>query len=128
MDFEGIIIEESLADVSVLEQVEVLATRIEPIRPEHHTPWLTQWTLHTVLVPEAQAPAVAEAISQAIDSVHPASWYADFKNESHHYVIFRDCVFHIDRRSAEQYAEAVAYGIERGLPEHQADFVALIEA
>lgn len=127
MDYEGIIIEESLQDTSVLDAVDILDTRIAPITPEHRTPWLSQWTLHTVRVPEPRAHAVAEALSTALDPAHPGSWYADFKNESHHYVVFKDRVFFIDRRNAGQYAEAQQYGISRGLPEHQADFVALIE-
>ena len=127
MDYEGIIIEESLEDRSVLDAVDILETRVEPITPEHRTPWLSQWTLHTVRVPEGRAQAVAATLSTTIDATHAASWYADFKNETHHYVTYRDRVFVIDRRSAEQYAEAVEYGIERGLPEHQADFVSLVE-
>jgi len=127
MDYEGIVIEESLEDPSVLSLVDVLATNAEPISPEHRTPWLTRWTLHTVRVPEASAGDVAEALSAAIDSDHPTSWYADFKNDTHHYIIYRERVFHIDRRSPAQYAEAVAYGVSRGLPEHQADFVYLID-
>ena len=127
MDFEGVIIEESLADRSVLASIEIIETHVEPMTPEHHrTPWIAQWTLHTIRVLESRAPAVANAISHAIDSAHAASWYADFKNDTHHYVIYHERVFLIDRRNAVQYAEAVSYGIERGLPEHQADFVSLL--
>ena len=128
MDFEGVIIAESLSDAAVLGQVQVLGMQVDPVTPEHRTPWLVQWTLHTVRVSETRAPEVAEALSHAIDAAHATSWYADFKNETHHYVIYYDRVFLIDRRSPEEYAEAVAYGIDRGLPEHQADFVALIQA
>jgi hypothetical protein len=126
-DYEGIVIEESLEDRSVLHVIEIVSTRVEPITPAHRTPWLSQWTLHTVHVPADRAEAVAEALSKAFDSAHPASWYADFKNDEHHYVIYKDRVFFIDRRNRRQYDEAVTYGVERGLPEHQADFVALIE-
>ena len=128
MDYEGIVIEESLRDRSALDSLEILGTRIETITPEHRTPWLVRWTLHTVRVPEGRAQAVAETLSHAIDAAHAASWYADFKNETHHYVIYRDRVFLIDRRRAEEYAEAVEYGIALGLPEHQADFLSLLEA
>jgi hypothetical protein len=127
MDYEGIIIEESLEDGSVLDSVEVLETRVEPVTPEHKTPWLAQWTLHTVRVPEARANDVAQELSKVLDSGHPASWYADFRSATHHFVVYRDRVFVIDRRDAAQYAEAIEYGVSRGLPEHQADFVALID-
>jgi len=127
MDYEGIIIEESLEDRSVLDSVQILDKRVEPISAHHRTPWLERWTLHTVRIPESKARQVAEGLSHALDAAHPASWYADFKNETHHYVIYRERVFYIDRRSREQYAKAVDYGVSRGLPEHQADFLALIE-
>ena len=127
MDYEGVIIEESLEDASVLGSLEVLDTHVEPITPEHRTPWLGQWTLHKVRIPEARAHDVAEALSKALDGDHPASWYADFKNDTHHYVVYRGRVFLIDRRDAAQYAEAADYGISHGLPEHQADFVALLD-
>jgi hypothetical protein len=127
VDYEGIVIEESLEDTSALLLVEVIDTRVEPITPEHQTPWISQLTLHTIRISEASARSTAEAISKALDAAHPASWYADFKSDTHHYVIYRNRIFHIDRRSREQYAEAVEYGIANGLPEHQADFVALIE-
>jgi hypothetical protein len=107
--------------------VQVFDTRIEPVTPAHQTPWLTQWTLHTIRVPEALAVDVAEVLSRTLDGDHPASWYADFKDDTHHYIVFRGRTFLIDRRDAGQYAEAVRYGIEHGLPEHQADFVALIQ-
>jgi hypothetical protein len=127
MDYEGIIIEESLEDRSVLDSLQVLDRKVELTTPHHETPWLSQWTLITVRLPEATAGKVAQALSVAIDSEHAGSWYAEFKNDAHHYVVYRDRVFYIDRRSREQYAEAVDYGVSRGLPEHQADFVALIE-
>ncbi len=55
MNYKGVIIEESLEDKAVLGQVKIVDTKVEPITPRHKTPWLTQWTLHTVEVPEADA-------------------------------------------------------------------------
>jgi hypothetical protein len=127
VDYEGVIIEESLRDTSVLRRVTILATRVEAVTEWHQTPWLPQWTFHTVRVPEVDADEIAALIGRAIDRDHATSWYADYKNDTHHYVIYSDCAFYIDRRRAEEYEEARAYGIGRGLPMHQADFVALIE-
>jgi hypothetical protein len=127
VSFEGIVIEESLEDKSVLRRMQVLSTSVEPVTEEHRTPWLEQWTLHSVRVADAEAGEVAEELSLALDATHANSWYADFKDATHHYVIFRDRVFLIDRRSREQYEAARRFGIERGLPEPQADFVALLD-
>ena len=125
--FEGVIIHESLEDSNVLNRIEIVSTHIEVVTSVHRTPWLRRWTLHTVLVGDKQAAEVAEMISRALDSQHSGSWYADFKSDTHHYVIFREKVFFIDRRRLDEYEAARRYGIERGLPEHQADFVFLIE-
>ncbi len=54
MNYKGVIIEESLQDTSVLDNVRILKTKVEPITPKHKTPWLKQWTLHTVEIPEYQ--------------------------------------------------------------------------
>lgn len=127
MDYEGIIIQESLRDTAVLRRLTILASRTEPVTDWHATPWLTQWTYLTVRIPEGDADELAALIGRAIDREHAASWYADYKNDTHHYVVFSDCAFYIDRRRAEEYEEARAYAIARGLPKHQADFQALLE-
>jgi len=78
--------------------------------------------LHTVEILESEAQAVAEEISKSLDRNHGGSWHADFKNDTHHYIIFRDKFFYIDRKSKEQYDEAKSYGISLGIPEYQVDF------
>ena len=120
MNYQGVIIEESLENKDILKNVKISDTKVEEVVEEHKTPWIKQWTLHTVEIPENQAKSVAEKISKALDSKH--NWYADFKNDTHHYIIFRDKVFYIDRKSKEQYDEAKRYGISLGIPEYQVDF------
>jgi hypothetical protein len=85
MNYEGVIIEESLKDKSILKDIKVVSTKVEPITKEHKTPWLKQWTLHTVSIPENEADNVAETLSKALE---PNYWYADFKNDRTHYIIF----------------------------------------
>jgi hypothetical protein len=118
--FVGVIIEESLENKDVLEKVRILKTKVEQVTEKHKTPWINKWTLHTAEVSENDAEKVAKKLSKALDSRH--SWYADFKNSTHHYIIFRDKVFYIDRRSKEQYDKAKKYGISLGIPEYQVDF------
>lgn len=67
-----------------------------------------------------KADDLAERISTVLDSKH--SWYADFKNDAFHFIIFRDKVFKIDRRKKEQYDDAVKFGISLGIPDHQLNF------
>lgn len=120
MNYQGVIIEESLENKDILKDVKISETKVEEVVEEHKTPWIKQWTLHTVEIAENQAKDVAEKISKALDSKH--DWYADFKNDTHHYIIFRNKVFYIDRKSKEQYNEAKRYGISFGIPEYQVDF------
>ncbi|MDO8553391.1 MAG: hypothetical protein Q7S22_01175 [Candidatus Micrarchaeota archaeon] len=117
--FIGVIIEESLADKTVLNKVKIIKTKIEKITKKHKTPWLKQWTLHTVEIPEDKARAIAEELSGALQ---PQYWYADFKNKIRHFIIFRNIIFDIDRKNKEQYKEAKEYGLSLGIPEYQIDF------
>ncbi|MBI2051264.1 hypothetical protein HYT33_00720 [Candidatus Roizmanbacteria bacterium] len=121
-NYQGVIIEESLESKDILKKVKIVSTKVEQITDGHKTPWLSQWTLHIVEIPESEAQTIAVEISKLLDYAHGGSWYADFKNETHHYIIFRDKIFYIDRKSKEQYDEARRYGISLGIPEYQVDF------
>lgn len=60
-------------DNSVLSDVDIGSTnKVEPITEKHKTPWVNQWTMHTVEIPEEKAAAVAEKISKVLDKDH--SW------------------------------------------------------
>ncbi len=122
MDYEGVIIEESLKDKTVLSGVEINDTKVETITPEHKTPWLKQWTLHTVVLPEHLGDHIAEELSKSFDYSHGSAWYADFKNDKTHYIIFEDKIFKIDRSKVEEYSKATEHGISLGIPEYQVDF------
>ncbi len=121
-NYQGVIIEESLENKDVLKKVKIISTRVEKVVEKHKTPWLSQWTLHTVEISEDEAKKIAEEISKSLDHTHSGSWYADFKNDTHCYIIFRDKIFYIDRKKKKQYDEAKHYGISLGIPEHQVDF------
>lgn len=121
MAFDGVIIEESLTNNSVLNDVNTISTKVEPVTKKHKTPWVKQWTLLTVEIPEEKAAEVADKISKALDKEH--NWYADFKSETEHYVIYTGKVFHItDRTDKEQYDKATEYSISIGIPDYQVDF------
>ena len=127
MGFKGVIIEESLADKSVLNNVKVLSTIVEKVTKKHKTPWLNKWTLHTVKIPEDKADDIASNISKSFDYSHKSAWYADFKNDSYHYIIYKDKIFKIDRSKPKEYRAATDYGISLGIPDYQVDFSPIIE-
>jgi len=118
----GTIIEESLVDKLILQTLNITSTRVEQVTEKEHTPWLTQWTLHKVEIPDSEAAKVAETLSKNLDYSHGGAWYADFRNETHHYIIYLNKIFFVDRRSREQYDKAKQYGLSLGIPEYQVDF------
>jgi len=120
MEYKGTIIEESLENKEVLTKVDIISTKIEKVTDEHQTPWINQWTLHSVIIPENQADFIAQELSKGLDSLH--NWYADFKNDTFHYIIFRNKVFKVDRSKKEQYDEIVKYGVSLGIPDYQLNF------
>lgn len=120
-NFTGIIIAESLFDKSILDEIKITSTEVEPVTDGHKTPWVKQWTMHNVLIDADLAGEVAERISRALDREH--DWYADFKNDKEHFIIYRDKVFHItDRSDKLQYDEATKYGVSIGIPDYQVNF------
>ena len=61
-------------------------------------------------------------IEESFDCSRGGSWCADFKNDMHHYIIFRDKIFYVSRKNKDRYDEAKRYGISLGIPEYQVDF------
>ena len=121
MNYKGVIIEESLERKEVLKEVVIVDTKVETVTEGHKTPWLKQWTLHTVEVAEQSADAVAQKLSEDLDREH--NWYADFKNNTFHYIIYRGKIFKVDLQNPVLYRDARQYGISLGIPEYQVDFV-----
>lgn len=121
MNYKGVIIEESLDNKSVLGKVKIVETKVEPITPEHKTPWLKQWTLHTVEISEEMSEKIAQEISASLDEEH-SSWYADYKNDQYHYIIYEGKVFKVDLQNPVLYKDAKEYGVSIGIPAYQVDF------
>jgi len=122
MNYKGTIIEESLKGKNLLNNLVILATKVEQVTEKHQTPWLKQWTLHIVEIQETDAERLAEVVSKNLDYSHGNAWYADFKNKDFHYIIFKNKIFKIPRNDALGYRQAKQYGIGLGIPEHQVDF------
>lgn len=127
MNYIGVIIEESLVDSTIFKDLTIIETKVEEVTEEHKTPWVKQWTLHTVEIPEDQAEKVAHKISHSLDTSY-GQWYADFKNDKFHYIIFKDKVFKVDRSRPDEYQEVTDYGISLGVPDYQIDFSSVIKA
>lgn len=120
-NFIGVIILESLENKDVLEKVKIVKTKVEKVVKKHKTPWLEKWTLYTVEITADKAAKVAEELSRYLESAHN-NWYADFKNDDFHFIVFRNKIFRIERGNKKQYDEAKNYGLELGIPAYQVDF------
>ncbi|MEK7113637.1 MAG: hypothetical protein AAB873_02310 [Patescibacteria group bacterium] len=120
MNYQGVIIEESLGNKAVLGKVKIIKTKISPVVEKHRTPWVKQWTMHTIEIKEEDADKIAEQLSEDLDKEH--AWYADFKNENYHFIIYRGKIFKVDRKNPVLYKEAKKFGIALGIPDYQVDF------
>ncbi len=121
MNYNGVIIEESLDNTRVLRVVRVLETEIKPVTVEYKTPWVKQWTLHKVEITQEKSDEVAKMLSEDLDKKH--NWYADYKNDEYHYIIYSGKVFKVDLKNPLLYKDAKEYGSSLGIPEYQLDFV-----
>lgn len=119
MVYKGTIIEESLGNKDVLRDLKITKTEIEPVTAEHKTPWLRQWTIHTVEIKDSNSERIARKISSSLERYH--AWYVDFKSETRHIIIFRNKIFNINRKE-EEYKKVKEYGIKLGIPGYQLDF------
>ncbi|MDO8610361.1 MAG: hypothetical protein Q7R95_07465 [bacterium] len=122
MTYRGVIIEESLVDNKILKKVTILKTRKEKVTPKHQTPWLKQWTLYTIQIPEININIVAEEISMDISTKPKHAWYVDFKNDRFHFIIFPHKVFKVDLQNPVLYKIAKEYGETLGIPSYQMQF------
>lgn len=125
MNYTGTIIEESLSDKSVLDAIKITNTTVEKVTDSHKTPWIEQWTLHKFELPESKAEQFALELSTSLDKNH--SWYADFRNNLNHYIIFTGKVFCVEFSKPESYKEVKEYGLRLGIPDYQLDFHPEIE-
>jgi hypothetical protein len=103
---KGIIIENSLADKSLLDKVQITETR-----------QVGDWTLHDVLVPEDLVPEISKYISDG-------PWYIHLwqKGDDEFVILFKDKMFRVNASDPTSFTEAIAYGKSIGIPEEQLDF------
>jgi hypothetical protein len=115
--FTGLLLEESLADESVLATLRVTKTEVWEV--SNAVDWQPkQWTAISFEGDDEQANAVADALSQALK---PA-WYANCSTETHMFVVFIGRVFKYVRGDELARAEAQRYAVSVGVPESQVDW------
>ncbi|MBU1165079.1 hypothetical protein KKA15_06005 [Patescibacteria group bacterium] len=119
-NYTGVIIEQSLKKKLILQKLKIIKTKIVKVTKKHQTPWIKQWTMHTVEILNNDAEKIAREVSESLDSEH--DWYADFENNKFHYIIFYKKVFKVDILNKKQYVKVIKYGISLGIPDYQLEF------
>lgn len=119
MKYTGVIIEESLKDAKILNDIIITNTEIEKVTKNHKTPWLKQWTMHTFILSEDSADSFANKVSKNLQNNY---WYTDFKNNIYHFIIFPNRIFKVNLSNPTLYKDAKAFGISLGIPPYQVDF------
>ncbi len=103
---KGTIIENSLADKSILKGLEITKTYQSG-----------DWILHDVLITEEQAENLGQYLNDG-------PWYMHFWEEGKDdvSVIYKDKNFRIKYSDKTTWAYAIEHGMSRGIPEEQLDF------
>ena len=105
--YKATIVENSLADKSILAKVTIENTRQDG-----------EWTLHDVLVSEIQISDLAKASA-------PGPWYVHLwqSGSDDVIVVFKQKIFTIKHSDRSTWMDSVAYGKSIGIPEAQLDFL-----
>jgi hypothetical protein len=105
--YKGTIIENSLSDKRILQEVKIIRT------------WQSsKWILHDVMVEESQIPKLSSSLSDG-------PWYIHIwkPGKGEVKVIFKNKIFDIKHSDKSTWVDAVTYGKSIDIPEEQLDFV-----
>lgn len=118
MKFTGLVLEESLKDKSVLDDVTVVKTETWNVgNAEGDQPKV--WHAISVEGPEEDAPNIAKILGQSLKS---PGWYTNLSTNKEVFVVFPNKVFRYTKRNTEKRNIAIKYGREIGIPESQLDW------
>lgn len=116
--WKGLLLKESLTDLSVLADLRITRTEVWQIENAAENQPST-WTAMTFEADEAKADGLAEALSQVM---HPQGWYLNASTEEDVYVVFPHKVFKYRKGDREMREAAKQFGRMVGIPEPQLDW------
>jgi hypothetical protein len=104
--FVGTIIEESLGELSIFDELQIISSSISSD---------LEWHMHKVEVTKDQI----EKLSQSLKS---GPWYMHFWSGNDIIVAFKDKIFHIEHDDQTTWKPAVDFGLSLDIPLEQLDF------
>ncbi len=110
-DFIGTIVEESLADNRILNDIEIIRFRITKEDDPNE-----RWHLYKVRVSR-------EDIEKLSKCIKDGKWYMHFWEGTDVIAVFRDKVFEFNFNDKTTWKDALEYGRSLDIPEDQLDFV-----
>ena len=108
--YQGTIIEESLIDNRIMNDLEIINFRIS----QDEDP-AKRWHLYNVVV-------TREEIDHLADNIK-AKWYMHFWHGREVIAVFQGRKFEFDYNDKSTWTPAVSYGLSLGIPAEQLDFV-----
>jgi len=103
--YSGTIVENSLADKSILDKLKITKT------------WQDEdWILHNVEVTE-------EEIGELGKHLANGPWYMNFWSGDNMKVVYKDIIFDIKISDKSTWTESINFGKSIGIPEEQLDFL-----
>lgn len=119
--YDGVLIAQSLRP-GTESDVRLVVNKITTFETEDAAPnQPTRWTLLHFEVDDADVDALAGWCADSLIA-DPSVWYADFKNDSEHFVIFPGKIFRYRINDQAERERAVEYGRRLGVPETQLDW------
>ena len=108
--FKGCIVEESLIDNRVLNDIEI--TKLKIAKDERPS---KRWHIYNVLLDEEKIKELQVYLKD--------KWYMHFWNDEILIVVFKNEKFVVEVNEKETWKPAIDYGISIGIPKEQLDFV-----
>ncbi|MBP6856006.1 MAG: hypothetical protein KBC26_03520 [Candidatus Pacebacteria bacterium] len=104
--YKGVIVENSLADKNILNQLDIQKTYVDD-----------DWILHNVLISEDQIFQLAKCLTDG-------PWYIHFWQDENDdiLVVFKDKTFRIKKSDTSTWSDAISHGKSIGISQEQLDF------
>jgi len=107
--WKGCIVEESLDDNRVLNNIEVIKVKITSEEEQER-----RWHIYNSLLSEEEIKKIHQHLKQ--------SWYMHFWKDNKMIVLFKEKRFILDVNNKSTWKEAIDYGLSINIPREQLDF------